>query len=455
MQDSFSGALSAQSILARLERIPPGRWHVKARTVLGVVLLFDAFDLLAISFALPAFVNEWKLTPGEVGWVISAAFIGQLLGALAAGGLAERYGRLPVIAGATALFSVMSLGCALAWGIAPLILFRFLEGVGLGGEVPIANTYVNELARGAVRGRFYILYQTIFAAGLIVAGFLGFVMVPRLGWQSMFYLGTLPLILALFLMRLLPESPRWLVAQGRLADADHVVAMIERSVAAQGKTLPAPIPHPASLAQPESRWEEIFEGVYRHRTFSVWALWFCCFSTTYGLQAWLPTLYRTSFHLGVADANLYGFITQCCGIVGTLLCAFAIDRTGRRPWFVVSLFCGGATLLWLAFAGPASAERLLTFVSLGGFFMSSAAVGLNLYTAELYPTRVRALGGAIGGAWQRVAAAVGPLVVGYLGPAYGLGTVLLYFGGLAVAGAAVAYVWADETGGRALEEVSP
>ena len=189
--------------------------------MLGVGLLFDAFDLLAISFALPAFVNEWHLTPAQVGWVLSAAFIGQFVGAIAAGWLAERYGRLIVITVAIGLFSVMSLACAFAWGASSLIAFRFLEGVGLGAEVPIANTYINEIARSAVRGRFYILYQTLFAFGLIAAGFLGFVMVPRIGWQSMFYLGTAPIILVFFIMRLLPESPRWLVSKGRLGEAER------------------------------------------------------------------------------------------------------------------------------------------------------------------------------------------------------------------------------------------
>jgi putative MFS transporter len=454
---SFDPA-SAAGILGRLERIPVARWHLKVRVILGIGLLFDAFDLLAISFALPAFVNEWQLSQAMVGWILSAAFIGQLLGALTAGWLAERYGRLVVITVAIGLFSVMSLGCALAWGPASLITFRFLEGVGLGAEVPIANTYINELARSAVRGRFYILYQTVFAFGLIFAGLLGFLMVPRIGWQSMFYLGTAPIILVFFIMRLLPESPRWLVAQGRLAEADAVVGEIERAVVAQGKSLLPPVSSAAPAPPPvrqETRWQEIFEGRYRHRTFAVWVMWFCCFSTTYGLQAWLPALYRTDFHLTVAQSNLYGLITQCSGIGGAFLCAFTIDRTGRRPWFLVAFLGGAATLLTLAGVGPSTAELLLGFVSTGAFFMSTASLGLNLYTSELYPTRIRAFGGAVGGAWQRVAAAVGPLVVGYLAPLFGLGPVFLYFGGLALIGAVVTYLFADETGGRSLEELSP
>jgi len=453
MEES-TGAVSAAGILARLERIPVGRWHGMMRTIMGIGLIFDAFDLLTIAFTLPAMVGPWHLAQSTIGWVISAAFFGQFLGALVAGAVAERVGRLPVITAAIALFSVMSLACALAWDGSSLITFRFLQGVGLGAEVPIANIYILEFARTDVRGRFYILYQMIFAFGLIAAGLLGYLMVPSIGWRSMFYLGTVPIVVVFLIRWKLPESPRWLVSKGRLAEADAAVAQIERAITAQGRALPPPVVRPAPARQ-ATRWSEIFEGVYRHRTFAMWAMWFCCFSTTYGLQTWLPTLYRTEFHLPLAQSLLYGFITQCCGLLANGVCAFTIDRTGRRPWFLFAFIGGGITMLTLTLIGPSTATLLLVFTSLGGFFMSTGAIGLNLYTSELYPTRVRAFGAAVGGSWQRVAAFTGPLVVGYLSPIYGLGAIFVYFGGLALLGGVVTYGWADETKGRTLEEVSP
>jgi putative MFS transporter len=448
---------AAPALLARLERIPTAWWHVRARMILGVATFFDAFDLLAISFALPALVGVWKMTPSQVGLVLSAAFVGQLLGAIVAGWAAERYGRLFVTTITIAIFSVMSLACAFAWDPNSLIAFRFLQGIGLGGEVPIATTYISELARAEGRGRFYILYELVFSFGLVAAGVIGYLIVPRIGWQSMFIVGAAPALIVFFLRRLLPESPRWLVSRGRLAEADDAIAGIERSVAGSGYALPPPLPAAAvpARAREATRWGEFLTGRYLKRSLTVWALWFCCFSTTYGLTSWLPTLYKTIFNLSLSHSLLYGMITNLTGICGSAICAFSIDRIGRRRWFGFAFLCGGATLLALWYVGPSTAVTLLVFVSLGAFFMSSVSIALNLYTPELYPTRIRAFASSVGGAWQRVAATIGPLVVAALVTPYGLGSVFLYFGGLAILGGVLAFLFGTETKGQILEELSP
>ncbi len=448
-------AASGAQILARMERLPVSWWHIRARIIVGIGTFFDAIDLMAITYALPAFVDSWKMNPQQIGLVLSAAFVGQLIGAIIAGWAAERYGRLYVTTITIGIFSVMSLACAFAWNPASLIAFRFIQGIGLGGEVPIANTYVNEIARAEVRGRFYLLFQMVFGIGLVCAAVLGFFIVPTLGWQFMFYLGAAPAILVFFLRRLLPESPRWLVVKGRLEEADRIVADIERSITVSGKILPPPRIDLALIASPKpTRWTEIFEGIYLRRTLSDWAFWFCCFSTGYGLLTWLPTLYRTVFHLSVSDSLKYGMITSLVGIVSAVCCAFFIDYVGRRLWFTGAFFIGGVTLLALWYVGPNSAQTILVFVTFGWFFMSSLSLAINLYTSELYPTRIRAFGGAVGGAWQRIAAALGPNVIAFLLP-YGVGSLFVYFGGLALLGSVLAWFFAIETKGRSLEELSP
>jgi putative MFS transporter len=448
---------SATGILARLERIPAASWHVRTRLILGTATFFDAIDLLAISYALPALTEPWKLTPQQIGSILSAAFVGQIIGALIAGWAAERFGRIAVVTVTVAVFGVMSIACAFAWDVQSMMIFRFIQGIGLGGEVPIASTYIQEITRAEGRGRFYLFYQLLFSCGIVCAGILGFFMVPNLGWQSMFYLGGVPAILALFLRRLLPESPRWLVLVGRLREADAVTTEIERSVSASGHALPPPVAPQASAAtgQGAGNWTEMFRGIYRRRTLSVWAFWFCAFSTIYGLGGWLPSLYRTVFHLPLSTSLGYGLITSMVGICGSALCALLIDKVGRRPWFTVAFICGGATLLSLWIVGPSTPMILLVFVSIGSFFVSSIAQGLNLYTAEIYPTRMRAFASSVGGTWQRVAAALGPIVLGYLLVDYGLGSAFIYFGGIAIIGGFAAYGFTTETAGRVLEEVSP
>ena len=142
-----SGRGSADDIVARLERLPVSWWQVKTRIIVGVATFFDAFDALAIATILPVIVPLWKLTPPQIGFMISAGFVGQLIGALLFGWIAERYGRMTAMIWSIALFAVMSFVCAFAWDYTSLLVFRTIQGIGLGGEVPVAAVFISELAQ--------------------------------------------------------------------------------------------------------------------------------------------------------------------------------------------------------------------------------------------------------------------------------------------------------------------
>src|SRR2546430_6148083 len=224
-------------VVARIERLPTSWWHVKTGIIVGVATFFDAFDALAIATVLPVLAPLWKLTPPQIGILISAGFLGQLVGALLFGWVAERLGRMTAMVWSIATFAVMSLVCAFAWDYNSLLVFRTIQGVGLGGEVPVAAVYISELSRARHRGRFVLLYEMVFPVGLVAASLVGLWVVPRWGWQYMFVIGALPAILALLLRRLLPESPRWLAVHGRKAEAEAAVSLIERET---GKAQPLP-----------------------------------------------------------------------------------------------------------------------------------------------------------------------------------------------------------------------
>ncbi len=445
---------SIDDVVARIERLPISWWHVKTRIIIGVATFFDAFDALAIAFVLPVLIPAWHLTPPQIGFLISAGYVGQLAGALFFGWIAERYGRIPAMIWSILIFAVTSLACAFTWDYNSLMAARVVQGFGLGGEVPVAASYISELARAKGRGRFVLLYELVFPVGLVSAGFVGSFIVPKFGWQWMFVIGALPAFVAMVLQRLLPESPRWLATHGRGAEAEASLARIERATEASiGAPLPAPKPVVLSGPQAAS-WSDLFGPLYLRRTLVVWVIWFAAYFFNYGLVVWLPTIYSTVFKLPLQQSLQYGLITQAVGFCGALTCALTIDYVGRRPWFAFAFAVNAIALGALFVLGPDSPQRVLAFVSSGYFFVSVLSIGVYVYTPELYPTRTRAVAVGTATAWLRFASILGPSIVGAI-VGSGLGNVFLLFAAVAVLGAVITGVFAVETKGRILEDISP
>jgi len=448
-----SGPGGVDNVVARIERLPTSWWHVKTRIIVGVATFFDAFDALTIATVLPVLVPMWKLAPPQIGLLISAGFLGQLIGALLFGWIGERFGRMPAMIWSIATFAVMSLVCAFAWDYNSLLVFRTLQGIGLGGEVPIAAVYISELTRARHRGRFVLLYELVFPIGLVAASLLGLWLVPKYGWQTMFYIGALPAILALFLRVLLPESPRWLAEHGRHAQADAVVSTIERETEKEVGKLP-PVQPVVSTRDQRASLSDLFGALYLRRTLVVWVIWFSAYFVNYGLSIWLPTIYRTVFKLPLDVSLRYGLITQAVGMIGALICALTIDYVGRRIWFAIAFAAAALSLGVLASSANPSAEQVLVYMTIAYFFVTTINLGVYLYTPELYPTRARALGVGTATAWLRLASVIGPMVVGTM-IAGGLQSVFLTFAIVATIAAAITAAFAIETKGRVLEEVSP
>ena len=446
------------SLIARLERLPVSRTLIWTRVVVGTATFFDGYTTLAIAFVLPALAREWQLAPGEIGSIISSGYIGQLVGALLCSWLAERYGRLRILGVTIVIYTVMSLSCIFAWSAASLIVFRFVQGIGTGGEVPVASAYINEFASAKGRGRFFLLYEVLFVVGLAFAAVLGFLLVPTLGWRSLFYIGLLPAFLTLPMRFFLPESPRWLIGKGRLADAEAVVARLETSVEQQGRTLPpispAP-PRPLASQPPRDGWRELFSPIYRSRTLTVWALWFTAYTVNNGLVTWLPTLYVKVFDVPLQTALGYGFMTNAFGVFTSVICAVFIDRVGRKRWYCAAFFLAILPLLALFALGAKSAVEVLVLATLCYGIMQTVAFSLFLYTAELYPTRIRALGSGVGSAWLRIGSSIGPLIVAQVVAGLGVNWVFAVFAGILAAGGTVCAGYAIETRQRVLEELSP
>lgn len=444
-------------IMARIERLPLTSWQVKARIIVGVATFFDAFDFLTIAFVLPAIIPAWHIKPRDIGFLISAAALGQLIGALVFGRIAERLGRLRTMTLTILIYGLLAFACAASWSYASLLVFRLIQGFGLGGEVPIAASYINEIAKAKSRGRFFLLYEIVFPIGLMMAAFAGYWIVPHLGWRWLFAVGGPVAAVALYMRWTLPESPRWLASTGRNEEAEKAMAFIEGRVRkAYGADLPeAEIKPVGTVADKRTTYKELFSPLYLRRTIVVWVIWFSAYLAGYGITTWLPSIYKTVFKLPLDKALLYATITQIGALVASFAAAMLVDRIGRRRLIGTVLMVGGLFQFSLWAIGASTAFQVLVFASIGHFFVSAAAFTIYLYTPELYPTRMRALGTSVASSWLRVATMLGPVITGFVVARHSVSLAFLMFGGVVIIAGAATLLFGIETKGKVLEEVSP
>jgi MFS transporter, putative metabolite:H+ symporter len=200
---------------------------------------------------------------------------------------------------------------------------------------------------------------------------------------------------------------------------------------------------------------DLFRGIYLRRTLSVWLLWIGAYFVSYGVTAWVPSLLRTVYHLPVQLSITYGFIISGIGLCGSFLAIYLIEAIGRRRMLIVSLTGCCIPLLSFAFLPQLSSGWIVGIVAAGFLFLTMSLLSLATYTAEIYPTHLRAVGGGIASAWQRGASMVGTFVVGLILPVWGSNAVFAVFGGFALVGALVAFFFAIETRAQVLENVSP
>jgi putative MFS transporter len=405
---------------------------------------------------MPSLVEEWSLTPAWIGLILSAGYLGQLIGAVLFGWVAEKIGRLPTLLITIVLFVSMDVACLFAWSGASMLIFRFFQGIGTGGEVPVASAYINEFIGAKKRGRFFLLYELIFPVGLLFAGLAGYFLVPLFGWRALFIVGLVPAVLMIPMRVLMPESPRWLASKGRIEKADKVISMLEREARKEGKPLPEPVVQPIDpRATAKSDWREMFRGLYLKRTLMIWGLWITVYVINNGLVTWLPTLYRQVFKLPLETSLLYGWITSAVGVVASLLCALYIDKVGRKRWYTIAFLLATVPLVILTALGATTATQVVILAPIAYAILQTIAFSLYLYSAELYPTRLRAVGTGFGSAWLRAGSSIGPVMVGFIVAGVGIRYVFLAFAVIALIGGLITARFGIETKGKVLEELSP
>src|SRR5665213_2868946 len=236
--------ISIDGISARIDRLPFLPFHWRIGSILGTGTLFDAFDSLSIGAALTMIIATFHIDYRTGGALISAAFAGQFFGAIAFGYFGEKIGRKWSFVIALSIFGVCSIGAALAQSVNEILIARVIQGVGLGAEVPVAAALFTEFVRGRARGKFILVYESLFAWGIFLGpvAALGCLTAfgPALGWRVLFAIGGIPAPVAIIAAFKLPESARWLASKDRLGEANAIVTRMEDEARSRGNVLQPP-----------------------------------------------------------------------------------------------------------------------------------------------------------------------------------------------------------------------
>ncbi len=397
-------------ILERLENLPVGSFHYKLLVVTGLGWLFDSMDTGLISFVLPLLAKEWGLTPDQVGWIGSVGLIGMALGAVLAGTIADKFGRKNVFAATVILYSVATGLCAVAWSYESLLVFRFLVGFGLGGELPVAATLMSEYAPSNLRGRFIVLLESFWGVGWLVAALISYLLIPQFGWQVAFIIGALP-ALYVFLIRLhMPESIRYLLSKGKVDEARQIILTLEKKLGVESKPFDKEFVDEATPIFKLNVFT-LWKPAFRVRTLMLWLAWFGIVFSYYGIFMWLPSIvFAQGFE--VVKTFEYVLIMTLAQLPGYFAAAWLVDLIGRRYTLSSFLLMSGVCAYF--FGNAATANELLMWGAAMSFFNLGAWGVIYTYTPELYPTAIRALGSGWAAGFGRIGGMIAPMLVGVL-----------------------------------------
>jgi MFS transporter, putative metabolite:H+ symporter len=396
---------SKEQIFEALNRSSFTRQHLYFYLTIVVCHFFDGLDIHMIGYVLPGLISEFKLTGGQAGVIGSAALAGMLFGGVIVGMLADIVGRKKAL-----IFAVVTFGFAgLAAGFAPtfssLVVLRFVQGFGLGAEVPLVFTYLSEFLPARRRGMLTAAIVAFWQGASFVAGGLALSVIPVYTWRGMFVAAAIPIVLLLIAILRMPESIRFLLLCGRISEAETIVRKFsDVDPSSIAVTAVEPVEQRASL-------KDLVSAAYLRTTAGIWLMQFCNGSKDVGLAVWLPTVF---VKMGFSLVKSFAFTAAiaAAGALGNIVAGALLDRIGRRPTLISAYFC--AALLMLAWGNAASELTLIVLGCVTVFFAGAVGGPLFVYTSEVYPTRYRATGTGWAAACQRTGGIVAPMVLGLI-----------------------------------------
>lgn len=390
-------------------------FHLRLGLIMGLLTLFDGYDTFNPAYVIHYVAAPWGLKGSQAGLLISSGLIGFLIGSAVHGLVADRLGRRGTLLGGLWITSIFTVLTALfADSFISFCALRVLTGLGLGVLLPLATTYINELAPRRVANSFALWGVALgWALGGTIAGLVGVFATPVLGWKALYWVGSASFLLLPFLHSQLPESPKFLVLSNRTGEIRKLLGRLrpERAALYASSTISV-----ARAQQAVNPVAVLVSRRYRRTTFAIWLSAFLSLFCIFGLTGWIPTVMMQRGETFSASFG-FGAVMQIMSFLGGLVLGHLIDRFGRSRgllglWWAV----GGLSVLALVAFNTHAVN--VTAVAVAGFCIIGAQFVLNNFTATSYETGVRATAVGMELAIARVGAILGPLVAGMLQQVY-------------------------------------
>ena len=444
-------------LLERQQSLTINQWKIFAACVFATML--DFFDFFLISFVLAFFVRSWHLTYGETALILLSSGVASIPGGWFFGWLADRIGRRKVFIMTVLTFSIatglMALTPSQGWGY--LVVMRFIVGLGVGGMAPCSLTLIQEFVPTSKRGLISGLTTGLLPAGPLLAAVLSAFLGPVIGWRGLFAIGLLPALMALVIQAWVPESPRWLMGQGRLEEARRALAWALR-LSPTDVALPPTVP-----VQPRVPWLELFRYP---RSIAAGALTGLAQTGAVGLALWGVVLFVLVLRVTPAEASYLTIWVSLIAIPGRAFGAWLSDTIGRRYAGTLTGLAGAATMLMAGymhswFIGTVSMYYLMNLAQ--SFFGNGNFAVVFPYMVELWPANLRASGFGLVYGISNLGKFIGPaglaVIAGasnFISPQATMDAIIpafIYFAAWYLVGVAAFMLIGIETRGRTLEEL--
>ena len=438
---------------ARLDRLPVSSFHYRIFWLVGAGMFFDGYDLYVASGVLAATLQTKFSTLPQNLQFVSLTFLGMTIGSLITGFVGDKYGRRFTYQINLLVFGLASLAAAFAQDMSQLIVCRFIQGLGLGAEIVVGYSTLTEFVPPASRGRWLSFMAFLTVCGFPVTAILSYLIIPTWSWRPMFVIAGIGSLIVWYLRKNLPESPRWLEAQGRTDEAEALMQTIEKEVASTAGALPAPV---VTVPVPQLTAAAMFRPPILQRLLvGCWVL-ITINTLIFGFVIFLPQFFLRQ-GLTITNSLGYTVVLAAASLVGCACGAVLSDGIGRR-WSII-----GASLLtivtgWVYAHFNAASDGAL-ILSVGAILIIAiyiqTAILFGVYTPELFPTEIRLRANGICNTLGRGATVVSPFVVGYLMVNYGLPGVIWLMIALLIVQIVAVYVWGVEPARRPLEVLDP